>query len=115
WKNGWCNGAQTVLFLQALVAWRAGKRGRLVLIWDNAPCHVAKVVKAEAAKLGIEAVPLPGYSPDLNRIERLADWMREEVSRGFCHESVLELVEACQSFIESINRDPMALIDRLWP
>jgi transposase len=115
WQNGWCNGEQTVNFLRALVAWRAGKRGRLVLIWDNAPCHVAKIVKEAAAQLGIEVVPLPGYSPDLNPIERLWDWMREEVSRGFCHASVAQLLEACQAFIERINRDPIALIDRLWP
>ena len=115
WQNGWCNGEQTVQFLHALVRWRAGKTGRLVLIWDNAPCHVAKVVTAEAARLGIEVVNLPGYSPDLNPIERLWDWMREEVTRGVCHGSVAELIAACQAFIERINRDPIALIDRLWP
>jgi transposase len=115
WQNGWCNGEETVNFLRALVAWRAGKEGRLVLIWDNAPCHVAKRVTAEAARLGVEIVNLPGYSPDLNPIERLWDWMREEVTRGFCHASVPELIEACQTFIERINRDPVALVDRLWP
>jgi transposase len=115
WENGWCNGSQTVSFLQALALWRAGKKGRLVLIWDNAPCHVAKVVKAEAAKLGITLVNLPGYSPDLNPIERLWDWMREEVTRGFCHQSVAELIQACQAFIQRINHDPIALVDRLWP
>ena len=86
-----------------------------MLIWDNAPCHVAKIVRAEAARLGIEIVNLPGYSPDLNPIERLWDWMREEVTRGFCHAGVPELIEACQAFIERINRDPVALVDRLWP
>jgi transposase len=115
WENGWCNGEQTVNFLRALAAWRAGQKGRLVLIWDNAPCHVAKVVTGEAARLGVEVVNLPGYSPDLNPIERLWDWMREEVTRGFCHASVAELVAACQAFIERINRDAVALIDRLWP
>ena len=115
WQNGWCNGEQTVLFLRAVVAWRAGKKGRLVLIGDNAPCHVAKIVKEEAARLGVELVYLPGYSPDLNPIERLWDWMREEVTRGFCHPSVPELIAACQAFIERINRDPVALVDRLWP
>ena len=115
WQNGWCNGEQTVLFLHALVAWRAGQKGRLVLIWDNAPCHVAKLVTTEAARLGITIVNLPGYSPDLNPIERLWDWMREEVTRGFCHQSVPALIAACQAFIERINRDPIALVDRLWP
>jgi hypothetical protein len=115
WPNGWCNGDETVNFLRALVAWRAGTPGRLVLIWDNAPCHVAKAVQAEAARLGVEIVNLPGYSPDLNPIERLWDWMREEVTRGFCHASVPELIGACQAFIARINRDPVAVVDRLWP
>ena len=115
WQNGWCNSEQTVLFLHALVAWRKGKKGRLVLIWDNAPCHVAKRVKAEAARLGIQIVNRPGYSPDLNPMERLWDWMRAEVTRGCCHKSVPALITACQAFIESINRDPSALVDRLWP
>ena len=51
WQNGRCNGEETVNFLRAPVAWRAGKGGRWVLIWDNAPCHVAKRVTAEAARL----------------------------------------------------------------
>ena len=101
WQDGWCNGERDgAASCGRWSAWRAGKKGRLVLIWDNAPCHVAKVVTAEAARLGIEMVNLPGYSPDLNPIERLWDWMREEVTRGFCHASVPELIAACQAFIE---------------
>jgi transposase InsO family protein len=115
WQNGWCNGEQTVQCLRELVRWRAGKGGRLVVIWDNAPCHIAKAVKAEATRLGIELVYLPGYSPDLNPIERLWGWMRQEVTRGFCHGSVAQLIEACQAFIARVNRDPVALVDRLWP
>jgi transposase len=115
WQDGWCDGEPTVQFLRELARWRAGKPGRLVLVWDNAPCHVAEVVTAEADRLGIEVVRLPGSSPDLNPIERLWDWMREEVTRGVCHGSVAELIEACRAFIERINRDPIALIDRLWP
>jgi transposase len=115
WQDGWCNGERTVRFLEALARWRAGKKGKLVLIWDNAPCHIARVVKAKAAELGIELVYLPGYSPDLNPIERLWGWLREEVTRGHCHGSVGELLEAAQAFIAGINHDPVALVERLWP
>lgn len=115
WEDGWCNGEETVKFLTELVKWRAGKRGRLVVVWDNAPSHIAKIVKAKALELGIEVVYLPGYSPDLNPIERLWDWMRQEVTRGHCHPSVAELIQACQSFIKRINLDPLQIIDRLWP
>ena len=41
--------------------------------------------------------------------------MRQEVTRGFCHGSVAQLIGACQAFIACVNRDPIALIDRLWP
>ena len=78
------------------------------------------MVAAEAARLGIVVVNLTGYSPDLNPIERLWDWMREDVTRGFCHGSVAQLIAACRAFTcqprpDRLNRDPIALIDRLWP
>jgi hypothetical protein len=57
----------------------------------------------------------PGYSPDLNPIERLWNWMREGGTRGPGHASVPALSAACRAFIERINRDPLALIDRRWP
>ena len=115
WEDGWCDGERTVRFLDELKRWRQDKKGRLVVIWDNAKCHTAKIVKAKAAELGIELVYLPGYSPDLNPIERLWDWMRQEVTRGHCHQSVAELTEAAQQFIARINTDPVAVVDRLWP
>jgi transposase len=115
WEDGPCDGNATCHFLERVARWRSGLPGKVVVIWDNAPCHIAKVVTAHAEELGIESVFLPGYSPDLNPIERLWDWMREDVTRGICHGSVPELIEACQAFIAQINRDPITLIDRLWP
>jgi hypothetical protein len=115
WQDGWCNGEQTVRFLEAVVRWRAGQQGKVVIIWDNSPCHIARVVKAKAVELGIELVYLPGYSPDLNPIERLWDWLREEGTRGYCHGSVAELIAAAQAFIDRINRDPLDVVKRLWP
>ena len=98
-----------------MARWRVGLAGQVVVIWDNAPCHVAKVVQAHAEERGIKLVALPGYSPDLNPIERLWDWMRQEVTRGHCHISLAALRAACQRFIAEINGDPGAVIDRLWP
>jgi transposase len=115
WDDGWCDGERTVKFLRKLAEWRSRKEGRIVVVWDNAPCHRARIVKAEAARLGIELVFLPGYSPDLNPIERMWGWMRDEVTRGHCHGSVAELTAACQAFIAAINKDPIAVVDRLWP
>ena len=60
-------------------------------------------------------VALPSYSPDLNPIEGLWRWMREEVTRNFCHASMRHLFDACKAFIDRINADPQRLVSRLWP
>lgn len=115
WQDGWCNADKTMKFLEAVKQWRETKKARVVLVWDNSPCHTAKRVKEKAKELGIELVNLPGYSPDLNPIERLWDWMRDELTRGHCYNSVAELTTAAMQFIQNINLDPVALVDRLWP
>ena len=52
-----------------------------------------------AAKLGLILFPLPAYSPDLNPIENLWRWMREEVTHNHCHPSMRHLFDACKAFI----------------
>lgn len=79
WEDGPCDAMATCHFLERVLRWRAGLLGPVVVIWDNAPCHIARMVQGHAKKLGIELIPLPGYSPDLNPIERLWDWMRGHV------------------------------------
>jgi transposase len=77
--------------------------------------HRAKSVQATAAALGFTLVPLPGYSPDLNPIEGLWKWMRDQVTKNFCHSSMRDLFDACKAFIQRINLDPEQVIHRLWP
>lgn len=114
WDGGWCDKTRTAEFLSEVAKWRAGK-GKVVVIWDRAPWHIAGVAQARAEELGIELVFLPGYSPDLNPIERLWDWLRDEVTRGHCHVSLPALVAACREALDRINADPLAVVDRLWP
>jgi hypothetical protein len=76
---------------------------------------LAEEVKSVSLFLPGSLVFLPGYSPDLNPIERLWDWMREEVTRGHCHSSLKALRAAGQHFIAAINGEPEAVVDRLWP
>jgi transposase len=115
WEDGWCDGLRTCQFLDQVVRWRAGLAGRIVVIWDNASWHTSGLVREHAETLGIELVALPAYSPDLNPIEGLWAWMREEVTRGHCHASLKALRVACQAFLARINEDAEAVIRRLWP
>ncbi len=101
WQEGPCNGTTTKAFLKRVGDWIGPTS--------------AKIAVAQAKALGMQLEPLAGYSPDLNPIEGLWKWMREEVTYGYCHKTLGELWRACQAFIERINQDPMAMIDRLWP
>ena len=115
WNEGHCNQARTIEFLHHVAAWLGDEPGTVVVIWDGAPWHRAKKVQEAAATLGFTLVALPSYSPDLNPIEGLWKWMREEVTRNFCHATLRNLFDACKAFIERINADPQQLVSRLWP
>jgi transposase len=115
WHEGKCNGEHTVQFLQRLVAAIARTGRQLVIIWDGAPWHRSQTVRTQAQQLGIQLIQLPAYSPDLNPIEGLWKWMREEVTQHVCHDSLQDLFRDCKAFIERINLDPTAMISRLWP
>ncbi len=115
WEDGPCNGDTTLHFLQQLSHWLGKTDRQVVIIWDGASYHRSKKVRTYAAALGFQILPLPGYSPDLNPIEGLWKWLREEVTQHFCHETLDELRKDCLAFINDINRDPFQIISRLWP
>ena len=102
--------------LKKLRQWIGEKFGRFVS--RGTIRHILKranVLKEQAKELGLELVPLPGYSPDLNPIEGLWKWMREEVTQHHCDKTVRALFDACQEFIELINKKPEEIVNRLWP
>lgn len=123
WHEGKCNSEHTIQFLQRLSRWLdepAPKGGaehgaQLVIIWDGASYHRSKIVQTEIQRLGIELIQLPGYSPDLNPIEGLWKWMREDVTQHYCHQALQELFLDCKDFIDLINQHPEQIISRLWP
>lgn len=115
WNEGHCNKESTVAFLRRLADWVKPQGRRIVVIWDGASWHKAKIVGAEAKELGIEIVMLPAYSPDLNPIEGLWKWMREEVTQHCCYATLRDLFDACKDFIDTLNKNPLGIITRLWP
>lgn len=115
WNEGACNGDNTVKFLRHLKLWLGDSLLPVVIIWDGAPCHRAKIVHTAAAALGFTLVSLPAYSPDLNPIEGLWKWMREDVTQHHCYSTMRDLFDACKAFVDRINLDPERLIARLWP
>jgi transposase len=102
-------------FLERVAEWVGQTDHRVVIVWGGAPWHRANVLKEKAKELGLELVQLPGYSPDLNPIEGLWNWMRGEVTQHHCYKSVRVLVDACKEFIELINKNIEEIVNRLWP
>jgi transposase len=116
WRCDKFCGENTVTFLQELTSWLGDTEPKTVyVILDNAPWHRSHLAREAATTLGLVLIPLPVYSPDLNPIEGLWKWLREDVTQLSCYLTVSALAEACMAFINRINLEPDLLLKRLWP
>ena len=88
--------------------------GKLIVLWDGAPSHRAKMVCSAAASLGIHLQPLPGYSPDLMAVEPLWRWLREDVTDHHCHANAEDLIRRVADVETNVNAEPWTVADRLW-
>ena len=81
--EGNSNSGTSVAFLEQL---RERHRGRLNVIWDNAPAHRGDAVREylRTPGLNLRLVNLPGYSPDFNADEAIWGWAREEATANLC-------------------------------
>lgn len=77
----------------------------IVLVLDGAPSHRSGKVNWPS---GIEALPLPRYSPELNPAERWFEELRARLSNRI-FESVQELMEALSEALRPYWEDPSAL------
>ena len=115
WSSDSFCAANTAEFLRQIRDWLKSRRLPVTVIMDNAPAHRGVEARLSAAGIKLDILRLPAYSPDLNAIEGLWKWMRAEVKKNACHETTRALFDACLEFVNRINRDPDALIKRLWP
>ena len=117
WHQDRCDSDNTVAFLHYLAQrWPLDPSQPTCIIWDGAPWHSkAAIVRQHAEQLGFILIQLPSYSPDLNPIEGLWKWMREELTHHHCYQYLYQLERACLDFVNRINLDPETIISRLWP
>jgi len=64
-------------FLPQLLEWFAN--GNAVLMHDGAPCHRSAAVTRYLNETGLEILPWPGNSPDMNVIEGLWKILKNKV------------------------------------
>ncbi len=87
----------------------------LVLVWDNVRYHHAKAVRSYADQLGIQLVYLPPYSPDFMPVERLWQWLRQQLTALHCHRDEDELRDRICGFQAQLNDEPTSVHGRLRP
>ena len=84
-------GPDVVRFLQHLLRHIPGK---LLVIWDGAPIHRAKVVKDFLAQGGAARIwleQLPAYAPELNPDEGIWNYLKRVEVRNVCCDDLAEL------------------------
>lgn len=63
-----------------------------VFMQDSAPCHTAKSVRNFLSEFDVEILPWPGNSPDLNPIENVWFFVKQELGK-FTITNKKELIE----------------------
>ncbi len=97
---------QVVAFLSYLARSIPGK---LLVVWDGAPIHRAKLVKDylenEHGKR-VTLLSLPPYAPECNPIEWLWAWVKKSFFANLCAKSLDELSTAWQRALEVARSRP---------
>lgn len=80
-----------------------GLAGPVTVVLDNARYQKCALVQELAATLGIELLFLPGYSPNLNLIERLWRFIKREALYGRYHATFADFQKAIEETIGELG------------
>src|SRR5574342_724647 len=107
-NDGYINAESVCAVLRAVAEAAVGLPITLVL--DNARYQKCALVQARAASLGIELLYLPGYSPNLNLIERLWRFVRKESLDSIYYEEFARFtaaIDRCLSDLPTVHKGGM--------
>lgn len=85
-----------------VAAWQ--EAGIAALVWDGAPSHRAKVVRA----VGVTLVTQPAAAPELNPVERVFQELRRAVE-GLVYATLADKVAAVEAELTALAADPVRL------
>jgi transposase len=105
---GYINAESVCALLRAVA--EAGVGLPITLVLDNARYQKCAVVQALATSLGIEPLYLPGYSPNLNLIERLWRFLRKESLDSTYYEDFSQFtaaIDRCLDNLPTVHKSEM--------
>ncbi|WP_370627972.1 IS630 family transposase [Anoxybacillus sp. ST4] len=88
----------------------------IVLVLDNARIHYAKMVQAFLDGEEGDAfhfIFLPPYSPQLNPIERLWKWLKDEVIANVFHKDQNDIAQSITRFEQYVLQHPDEVLRRM--
>lgn len=107
-NDGYINAESVCTLLRSVAA--AGVGLPITLVLDNARYQKCAVVQTLAASLGIELLYLPSYSPNLNLIERLWRFVRNEALNSTYHEKFEHFraaIDECLDGLSTVHKGEM--------
>lgn len=78
-----------------------------ILVLDGAGWHKSKELQVPE---NVEIVYLPPYCPELNPVERLWLYIKQNILRNKIYETIEDLEEAVCSFISALHKDTILSI-----
>jgi transposase len=107
-NQGYINAESVCALLRAVAEASVGLPITLVL--DNARYQKCALVQTLAASLGIELLYLPGYSPNLNLIERLWRFVRKQSLDSIYYEDFARFtaaIDQCLGDLPTVHKGEM--------
>ena len=78
---------------------------------DNAPCHSAAHTKREIEARGIRVINWPPFSPDLNPIEHVWNWMKDYIQKNYSRK--LSCAQLEEAVVQAWNAVPEDFLENL--
>jgi len=98
-------GADVAAFIAELGERRAAVQAEApwLLVWDNAPAHKTKAVRAALETAGIEVAWLPFRAPELNPCEDLWRHLKRVIAANRVYPSLDELAERAVTWLTDLS------------
>ena len=106
WFEEFKGNLNSAIFIEMLGRLMKSRRRKVHLVLDSHPAHVSRMTAAAIGAYGgkLEVHFLPGYSPELNPVEYVNNYVKATGPRKRLPGSVTELSEIVQSVLGSLAR-----------